>query len=152
MRFWRLPMAPFLMDEVPTVDELDFPVLSLSQEDPPSLYELFDLFSDFEDSEEDLGYVSDLDALFPESMLTEPAGPETDGIDLFCHETLEDSPPVCQAPDIPGVKCESCDFHRRLANDETVYCALCYMRLTAYCVYSKYDSVIKIRKTVFGTY
>lgn len=40
-------------------------------------------------------------------------------------------------PERPGERCLTCNFHRAMSGDPQVYCALCYMRLTSYQVFSE---------------
>lgn len=40
-------------------------------------------------------------------------------------------------PEIPGVNCSACNFHRIQVKSDEVNCALCYMRKTAYAVYGE---------------
>lgn len=41
-------------------------------------------------------------------------------------------------PELPGVNCSSCEFHRQRLNNDEVCCSLCHMRKTAYAVFGKY--------------
>lgn len=41
-------------------------------------------------------------------------------------------------PEVPGVDCKSCEFHKKKAAAGDIKCSLCYMRLTSFFVYSKY--------------
>lgn len=44
---------------------------------------------------------------------------------------------VLDCPENPGHGCRACDFHRGTSGNPEALCALCYMRLTVYCIYSK---------------
>lgn len=44
---------------------------------------------------------------------------------------------VLDYPEVPGVDCRSCEFHKSKVREGDVKCSLCYMRLTSFMVYSK---------------
>lgn len=41
-------------------------------------------------------------------------------------------------PEVPGHGCKSCQYHRAKSGEEEVLCSLCYLRLNAAFVYSKF--------------
>lgn len=45
---------------------------------------------------------------------------------------------VLDCPENPGRGCRACDFHRGSSGNPEAMCALCYMRLTGHCIYSKW--------------
>ena len=47
------------------------------------------------------------------------------------------SPFVLDCPEVPGVNCRSCDYHRFHSKDPNLKCSLCYMRMHAFAVYGE---------------
>ncbi|BBF72821.1 E1A [Mastadenovirus eidoli] len=68
------------------------------------------------------------------------------GIEEYDGDLESMSPSLLRYPDVPGVDCEACDFHR--ANGHR-YCALCYMRLTHDMIYREGLWVIGHLRTLF---
>ena len=106
-------------------------------EEPPCLQDLIDL---------DLSQ-SAVDFFFPDADLNEANNSQDVGpVDLFCDEILDSpddqpleeshfaSPPL-DYPEVPGVNCAACSFHRENTGHEDAVCGLCYMRKTAFAVY-----------------
>ncbi len=75
------------------------------------------------------------DALFPDCLLEEVEA--ASGLAFETNEEVEGFVfPDC--PERPGQECRSCKQHREMSGDPSILCSLCYMRLTACFVYSKY--------------
>lgn len=56
---------------------------------------------------------------------------------VFEDETVLPSPFVLDCPEVPGVNCRSCDYHRFQTKDPHMKCSLCYMRMHAFAVYGE---------------
>lgn len=105
---------------------------------------------------------------FPE-METEPDFPIAEEVEdlLRCDEELCDlesvselpvdeevpappeshfSPFELDYPEVPGVNCSACTFHRITEGSEDAVCSLCYMRKTAFAVYGEcgFDSLFYV--------
>lgn len=109
-------------------------------EEPPCLQDLIDL--DLSQSAVDFFFP---DADFVEENNSQDVGP----VDLFCDEILDSpddqpleeshfaSPPL-DYPEVPGVNCAACSFHRENTGHDDAVCGLCYMRKTAFAVYGRW--------------
>lgn len=73
-----------------------------------------------------------------------PSDPETDeateaeeeaAMPTYVNENENEL--VLDCPENPGRGCRACDFHRGTSGNPEAMCALCYMRLTGHCIYSK---------------
>lgn len=53
------------------------------------------------------------------------------------NEEKEANVLILDCPENPGQGCRACNFHRGSSGNPEAMCALCYMRLTGYCIYSK---------------
>lgn len=56
---------------------------------------------------------------------------------VFEDEPVLPSPFVLDCPEVPGVNCRSCDYHRLQTKDPNMKCSLCYMRMHAFAVYGE---------------
>ena len=56
---------------------------------------------------------------------------------VFEDEPVLPSPFVLDCPEVPGVNCRSCDYHRFQTKDPNMKCSLCYMRMHAFAVYGE---------------
>lgn len=56
---------------------------------------------------------------------------------VFEDEPVLPSPFVLDCPEVPGVNCRSCDYHRIQTKDPNMKCSLCYMRMHAFAVYGE---------------
>lgn len=128
---------------------------------PPSLHDLFDVEVDLPaDPNEDA-----VNSMFPECLFeaaeegSHSGGESGQGeeVDLKCYEeclpssdseteqtggddcaeTVVKNELVLDCPEQPGHGCRACNFHRNASGNPETLCALCYLRLTSHCVYSK---------------
>ncbi len=106
------------IDDASDVVSLFFPELEV-QQDLPTAEEVEDLLH-CEETAADLESVSDL----PPVESPEPPDSHFSTFEL-------------DYPEIPGVNCSACSFHRQETGSEEAVCSLCYMRKTAYAVYGR---------------
>uniref|UniRef100_A0AAU6S526 E1A protein n=1 Tax=Pipistrellus pipistrellus adenovirus TaxID=3140007 RepID=A0AAU6S526_9ADEN len=147
-----LPSLQLTGEEFSELVDILFP--DAEEEEPPSLYDILDL-------EADAPLAAAVDTLFPPDQLGDavvPGSPEGTCDSLACEErfspsplgtatgpSLEEVPEVVlntefelDHPEVPGVNCKSCEFHRRKAKEDgTIHCSLCYMRRTGDMILSK---------------
>lgn len=165
MRHLSLQEVPSLHLTGEDFGELVDIMFSEPEEDPmPSLYDILDI-------EEDVQNAMAVDGLFPSSLLEsaeQEVATQEVATQLLCEESLPSSPEgnigsatgfqlqevpevlvgsdfVLDHPEVPGVNCKSCEYHKRRAEVEKVIrCSLCYMRMTAPFVYSKSSALFLI--------
>lgn len=71
------------------------------------------------------------------SPLPPAAPPQGTPVEPACGPAL-DIDYELDYPEIPGVNCKSCDYHRRRAEEGKIRCSLCYMRESSHMIYSEY--------------
>lgn len=67
----------------------------------------------------------------------EEEGTEETVVSAYVKINEEENFLVLDCPENPGHNCRACDFHRGVSGNSEAICALCYMRNTGHCIYSK---------------